>query len=197
MRIVPVFLTLVPAASIALAQENVPPPPQPVADHPPAAVQPTANGPSLDATLKFIQDKVNQQGKIVYVETVTDSVTGESAGASYPAATADPVRRVSFVAQSAAPKSCPKGLPWPCRWRFCFTAYRGDSSGRSRSHWRVILPGKWIRHGSAEGGVWHHGASDGGLDEDLVGLFQEHREAGGYQRYGLQAPPKAGDGLSG
>jgi hypothetical protein len=80
------LLTIVLAASTALAQESVPPPPQPVAAPPPAAVQPAANGPSLDATLKFIQDKVNQQGKIVYVETVTDSVTGESVGDNYPAA---------------------------------------------------------------------------------------------------------------
>src|ERR1035437_2879177 len=60
MRIVSVFLTLVLAASIALAQQSMPP--QPPAD------KPAANGPSLEATLKFIQDKVNQQGKIVYVE---------------------------------------------------------------------------------------------------------------------------------
>ena len=102
MRIVAVFLTIVLAASIALAQEIVPPPPQPVAAPPPAA-----NGPSLEATLKFIQDKVNQQGKIVYVETVTDSVTGESAGEKYAAAAADPVRLVSFAAQSAAPRASP------------------------------------------------------------------------------------------
>jgi hypothetical protein len=108
MRIVAVFLTLVLAASFTLAQESVPPPPQPVADQapapPPQAVNPpAANGPSLEATLKFIQDKVNQQGKIVYVETVTDSVTGESVGENHPAAAADPVRLVSFEGQSAKP----------------------------------------------------------------------------------------------
>src|ERR1039458_409307 len=59
MRIVTVFLTLVLAASIALAQQSVPP--QPAPD------KPAANGPSLAVTLKFIQDKVNQQGKIEYV----------------------------------------------------------------------------------------------------------------------------------
>jgi hypothetical protein len=68
MRIVSVFLTLVLAASIALAQQSMPP--QPPAD------KPAANGPSLEATLKFIQDKVNQQGKIVYVEHEIESSDG-------------------------------------------------------------------------------------------------------------------------
>jgi hypothetical protein len=56
MRIVSAFSTVVLFASIALAQQSVPPQP------------PAANGPSLEVTLKFIQDKVNQQGKIVFVE---------------------------------------------------------------------------------------------------------------------------------
>ena len=91
MRIVALLLTVSLTAAIALAQQSVPPPPQPVADQAPApplpAVNPpAANGPTLEATVKFIQEKVNQQGKIVYVETVTDSVTGESAGTNYPAA---------------------------------------------------------------------------------------------------------------
>jgi len=77
MRIVAVLLTVALAAATALAQQSVPPPPQPPADKPPAAVQPAANGPSLDVTLKFIQDKVNQQGKIVYVESENNSITGE------------------------------------------------------------------------------------------------------------------------
>jgi hypothetical protein len=96
MRIVALLLTVSLTAAIALAQQSVPPPPQPVANqapappppavNPPAVNPPAANGPTLEATLKFIQEKVNQQGKIVYVETVTDSVTGESAGENYPAA---------------------------------------------------------------------------------------------------------------
>ena len=77
MRIIAVFLTLALAGPTALAQTSVPPPPHPDPDKPPAAVQPAANGPSLDVTLKFIQDKVNDQGKIVYVETENNSITGE------------------------------------------------------------------------------------------------------------------------
>jgi hypothetical protein len=72
MRIVAVLMTVALAAVTALAQQNVPPPPQPASDMPA-----TANGPSLDVTLKFIQDKVNEQGKIVYVESETNSITGE------------------------------------------------------------------------------------------------------------------------
>jgi hypothetical protein len=45
------------AFSAAIAQTAVPPPPKPAAD-----------GPTLEATLKFIQDKMNEQGKIGYVE---------------------------------------------------------------------------------------------------------------------------------
>jgi hypothetical protein len=120
MRIVAVLLTVVLAGAAVLAQQAVPPPPQPAPDKPaaanpptasaPTAVQPAANppaatGPTLEATLKYIQEKVNAQGKIVYVETVTDSVTGESVGENYPAAAADPVLRVSFAAQAARPPS--------------------------------------------------------------------------------------------
>ena len=108
MRIIAVFLTIALGATTMLAQHDVPPPPQPVAEQapapPPQAVNPpAANGPTLEATMKFIQDKVNQQGKIVYVETVTNSVTGESVGENNPAAAADPVRLVSFAGQSAKP----------------------------------------------------------------------------------------------
>lgn len=73
MRIVPVFLTLTLAACIALAQESVPPPPQPAPGQPPVA-----SGPSLEVTLKFIQDKVNQQGSISYTESASNASTGES-----------------------------------------------------------------------------------------------------------------------
>jgi hypothetical protein len=94
MRIEAICLIVVLAGASALAQQAVPPPPQPAPDKPvaanppttsaPAAVQPAANptaanGPSLEVTLKFIQDKVNDQGKIVYVESISDSLTGERA----------------------------------------------------------------------------------------------------------------------
>jgi len=111
MRIVALLLTVSLTAAIALAQQSVPPPPQPVADkppaapppavNPPAANPPAANGPTLDATLKFIQEKVNQQGKIVYVETVTDSVTGESASESYPADKRPAAKAGGLARQSA------------------------------------------------------------------------------------------------
>jgi hypothetical protein len=83
MRIATAFLTIVLAATTALAQQAVPPPPQPAPDKPVATIPPTANtppaasGPTLDVTLKFIQDKVNEQGKIVYVESESNSLTGE------------------------------------------------------------------------------------------------------------------------
>jgi len=90
MRIVSAFLILVLAGASALAQQMVPPPPRPAPDAPPpapapvapapAAPAPAANGPSLDVTLKFIQDKVNEQGKISFTESVMDSLTGEKAG---------------------------------------------------------------------------------------------------------------------
>jgi hypothetical protein len=73
MRIVTLFLTLVLAAATAVAQQSVPPPPQPAADKP--------AGPSLEVTLKFIQDKVNQQGSIVYVESWNNAVSGTSSPA--------------------------------------------------------------------------------------------------------------------
>jgi len=45
------------------------------ANAPPAGAQ-TNSGPSLAETMKYIQDKVNQQGKIVYVISGSSSVTG-------------------------------------------------------------------------------------------------------------------------
>ncbi|MGO9317582.1 MAG: hypothetical protein ACLPXT_06915 [Terracidiphilus sp.] len=71
MRIATVFLTLALTASLTLGQQSVPPPPRPVAD----------SGPSLEVTLKFIQDKVNQQGAIVYVESWNNPVSGTSSTA--------------------------------------------------------------------------------------------------------------------
>jgi hypothetical protein len=71
MRIVSVLMMIVLASATALAQQSVPPPPQPTAD----------SGPSLEVTLKFIQDKVNQQGAIVYVESWNNTVSGSSSPA--------------------------------------------------------------------------------------------------------------------
>ena len=135
MRIVPVLLTLVLTASLALAQESVPPPPKPVNDAPanaevlkllragvserailhvisaaagtfdtsadalaalkqagaseaelsaiqaqgaaPANAPPTGaqttNGPSLDVTMKFIQDKLNALGTVNFAGYVHDA----------------------------------------------------------------------------------------------------------------------------
>jgi len=52
--------------STAFAQTAVPPPPQP-AD----------NGPSLAVTMQFIQDKMNEQGKIFYALYTHDNSNGE------------------------------------------------------------------------------------------------------------------------
>ncbi len=87
MRIISAFFTIALTATTVLAQQAVPPPPQPAPDkpvtvNPPAVTPPVVNpsaasGPSLDVTLKFIEDKVNEQGKIVYVESESNSLTGE------------------------------------------------------------------------------------------------------------------------
>jgi len=47
----------------ALRAQDVPPPPKPV------------EGPSLEATMKFIQDKLNEQGKVNYVTTLRNNQT--------------------------------------------------------------------------------------------------------------------------
>jgi hypothetical protein len=65
-----VILAVILAGATALAQQAVPPPPQPAPDKP--------VGPSLDVTMKFIQDKVNQQGSIKYVESWSNTVSGSS-----------------------------------------------------------------------------------------------------------------------
>jgi len=142
MRIVTLILTLALTASIAGAQQAVPPPPMPVNDAPAnsevlmllragmpetvvldkihaitgkfdtstnalitlkqagateaelkavmaqsaspvdsqSATAPNPSGPSLAESLKFIQDKVNQQGSIAYSESASKTSTGESIG---------------------------------------------------------------------------------------------------------------------
>jgi hypothetical protein len=52
--------------SLAIAQQPVPPPPQPAAD-----------GPSLAVTMQFIQDKLNAQGAIHYALYTHDNSNGE------------------------------------------------------------------------------------------------------------------------
>jgi hypothetical protein len=53
------------AAGVALAQQNVPPPPKP-----------PDNGPSLADTMKFIQEKLNGLGPINFVVFAHDDVAG-------------------------------------------------------------------------------------------------------------------------
>jgi hypothetical protein len=129
MRIVTAFLTIVLSATIALAQHSVPPPPQPAPDkpvtanpptattpavnpptatNPPAAVtSPATSGPTLDVTLKFIQDKVNEQGKIVYVESESNSLTGERVDESSPARSAKASKSSLAYARAPAKKGYP------------------------------------------------------------------------------------------
>jgi hypothetical protein len=81
MRIVILFLTVALAAATALAQTSVPPPPQPAADKPIAATSLAGNGPSLEVTLKFIQDKLNDLGKVSYVAFEQDTSNGSTTNA--------------------------------------------------------------------------------------------------------------------
>ena len=73
MRMITVILASIMAGATALAQQSVPPPPQPAPDKP--------AGPSLEATMRYIQDKLNEQGKIVFAISGSYRATGES----YPA----------------------------------------------------------------------------------------------------------------
>jgi len=67
MRMIAVILTVVLAGATAVAQQSVQPPPQPAAD------KPAVSGPSLDVTLKFIQDKLNAIGTVNFAGYVHDS----------------------------------------------------------------------------------------------------------------------------
>jgi len=67
MRMIAVILAVVLAGATAQAQQSVPPPPQPAAD------KPAVSGPSLDVTLKFIQDKLNAIGTVNFAGYVHDS----------------------------------------------------------------------------------------------------------------------------
>ena len=67
MRMIAVILAVVLAGATAQAQQSVPPPPQPAAD------KPATSGPSLEVTLKFIQDKLNAIGTVNFAGYVHDS----------------------------------------------------------------------------------------------------------------------------
>jgi hypothetical protein len=55
-------LVALATVSIASAQHKVTP-----------ASKPAVNGPSLEVTLKFIQDKIGQEGRLTYSAAVTDT----------------------------------------------------------------------------------------------------------------------------
>jgi hypothetical protein len=57
-----ISLALISAVGAIHAQQNIPPPPKP-----------PDSGPSLEVTLKFIVDKIGQEGKLTYSATVSDS----------------------------------------------------------------------------------------------------------------------------
>jgi hypothetical protein len=65
-RVVSVVCLLALLSSLAIAQQPVPPPPMPAAD-----------GPTLAVTMQFIQDKMNEQGKISYALYTHDNANGE------------------------------------------------------------------------------------------------------------------------
>ena len=64
-----VFLLAFTAFSAAFAQQAVPPPPRPANDAPVAAL--AASGPTLAETMKFIQEKLKEQGLVEFVVTVS------------------------------------------------------------------------------------------------------------------------------
>jgi|CZKF01.1.fsa_nt_gi hypothetical protein len=64
-----VFLLAFTTFSAAFAQQPVAPPPRPANDAPVAA--PAASGPTLAETMKFIQEKLKEQGLVEFVETVS------------------------------------------------------------------------------------------------------------------------------
>ena len=75
----------------AFAQTPVPPPPQP-AD----------NGPSLAVTMQFIQDKMNEQGKINYTLNTHDNSNGEDW----------PVYQISIEATNAVANPATCRITW-------------------------------------------------------------------------------------
>jgi hypothetical protein len=61
------LLTMLLVTMAGLGQQTVPPPPRPV-----------ANGPSLEVTMKFIQDKLNAVGSLDYSISFHDTATGNN-----------------------------------------------------------------------------------------------------------------------
>jgi hypothetical protein len=59
-------------STLALAQRAVPPPPRPA-----------SNGPSLEVTMQFIQEKLNQQGRINVAAYIHDNAAGNDWIAQY------------------------------------------------------------------------------------------------------------------
>jgi hypothetical protein len=80
MRMTAFFLTASLFAATVLAQQSVPPPPQPAADQPAAASPDALKGPSLEVTMKFIQDKLNEIGKVNYNVTFYDAAGNFNGG---------------------------------------------------------------------------------------------------------------------
>jgi hypothetical protein len=71
------FLLLLPV----LRAQDVPPPPRPADIPPPAG---PANGePSLDVTMKFIQDKLGSLGKVSFAEPSHNTKTGQDSSTNY------------------------------------------------------------------------------------------------------------------
>ncbi len=208
MRNITVFLTIILAGATALAQQTVPPPPQPAPDKPvaanpstasaPTAVQtaanPTAaNGPTLEVTLKFIQDKVNEQGKIVYVESEINSLTGEKVEEN---------ASLGFAHRPAAAKASPSLARGPMKKGYAGAAgpppeqYADTEVVAVNPAGILSIKETGTKDGSAEVGVGC-GGGYGGLDKGLAGEFQERRKAGGDQLGGLQAPHESGDDVPG
>jgi hypothetical protein len=65
-----ICLMLITASSV-WAQEKKPVQPPP---------KPSDEGPSLQVTMKFIQDKMNQEGSVTFIQSSHDTITGESGG---------------------------------------------------------------------------------------------------------------------
>jgi hypothetical protein len=60
------LVVLAVSAALAQGKKSVPPPPKPAHD-----------GPSLEVTMKFIQDKINGIGPVSYVRYIHDNVAGK------------------------------------------------------------------------------------------------------------------------
>ncbi|MGA3161546.1 MAG: hypothetical protein ABSC77_10035 [Terracidiphilus sp.] len=89
-----VYISVLTAFSAAIAQQPVPPPPKPAAD-----------GPTLEATMKFIQTKLSEQGKLNFAIYTHDNVDGKDytdlSSIEYNNIVADPATcRISYYRNS-------------------------------------------------------------------------------------------------